>query len=193
MQTDIELCSELITNGGPRRLGSPPRKGMTMEPTTDFDDEQQNWSLNSDAVQAALRFIRKQGKKGVTAEDLVAWDAKHGKRLFRWNDERAAQDWRIHQARLFLNSFRGIFERMRVRKFMQIPANEDTGLTTAVYLDTQTISEDTKLRGWAIDNLTRKMQSLASELRFWKLTDDERVRVLAMLEASLMPDQRNAA
>jgi hypothetical protein len=157
------------------------------------DEEQQNWSLNSDAVQSALRWIRKQGKKGITAEALVAWDAKNGKRLFRWDDKRAAADWRVHQARMFLNSFRGVFERMRVRKFMQIPANEQTGLEESVYLDTRTISEDQKLRQWAIDDLTRRMQKIASELKFWKLTDEERGRILLLLEQSLQSTQADAA
>jgi hypothetical protein len=147
--------------------------------------EEQSWTLHSDAVQSALAYIKSRGKTGITAEELVTWDAAHGKRLFTWAQEDAAQQWRIQQARVFLNSFRGVIDRMRVRMFRRVPAGEETGLAAAAYLDTQTISEDMLLRTWAISDLTKRIKKLGSELKFWKLTESERQKVLVELEAVL--------
>jgi len=159
----------------------------------ELDDEKQNWSLNADSVQAALRFIKRRGKKGITPELIVEWDRTHGKRLFPWNDAKAAEDHRLHLARVFLNSFGGIFDRMRIKKFKKVPGNEETGRATAAYLDTNTISKDTKLREWAIGDLTRRIIKMTSELRFWKLTVVERTSILRQLEESLRPDSSIAA
>jgi len=151
----------------------------------DIDDEQQTWSLNADHVQDVLRFIRRRGAKGVTADELVTWDATHGKRLFCWDEAKAAHEWRVQQARVFLNSFRGVFNRMRVRKFQFVPGGEETGRADGAYLDTETISQDAKLREWAIGDLTRRLKSTASELRFWKLTEEERLTIMRQLDEAL--------
>lgn len=155
-------------------------------------DEQTTWSMNADHVQRVLKFIRKRGKQGVTPEEIVAWDAAHGKRLFCWTDREAAAQWRLHQARMFLNCFRGVIDRMRVRQFINVPAGEETGLSERIYLDTQVISDDAKLRAWAIADLTRKAKVLMSELRFWKLSDAERAQVLDQLSEALTAHQSAA-
>lgn len=156
------------------------------------DDETQNWSLNADSVQAALMFINQRGTKGVTTVQLVRWDETHGKKLFTWNDEKAAHDHRLNQARLFLNSFHGVFRRMRVRKFMKVPEGELTGRETGAYLDTKIISEDEKMRAWAIGDLTRRIVKMTSELRFWKLTQEERTTILTQLEVALQGNESAA-
>jgi len=152
---------------------------------TEQDEEVQNWSLNADHVQACLKYIQQRGAKGVTAEELVKWDAQHGKQLFSWNETKAADAWRVHQARVFLNTFRGVFDRMRVRKFIHVPSNAATGRERDSYMDATIISSDVKLRAWAIADLTKRLARIASELKFWKLSESEREAVLAQLAASL--------
>lgn len=157
-----------------------------MEPKQpEENQDEQTWSLNAPYVQRALGFIRRRGKRGVTAELLVQWDAQNGRRLFCWRNEEAAALYRLHQARLFLNSFRGVFERMRLRRFINVPAGDETGLTQGVYLDAETISQDERLRQWAIRDLTSRGRSIASELLFWKLSESERGDVLKAWEAAL--------
>jgi hypothetical protein len=163
------------------------REGGTMTTAeTVMDEEVAGWSIEAEHVQKVLAFIRKRGARGVTAEELVEWDARHGKRLFQWDDRAAAAAWRVHQARLFLNSFRGVFDRMRVRKFIHVPGGEATGHAEGgAYLDSAVISADEKLRAWAIGDLTGRLARLASELKFWRLTEAERAAVFARMEMEL--------
>ena len=93
---------------------------------------------------------------------------------------------------MFLNCFRGVIDRMRVRQFINVPAGEETGLSERIYLDAQVISDDAKLRAWAIADLTRKAKVLMSELRFWKLSDAERAQVLDQLSEALTAHQAAA-
>lgn len=159
----------------------------------ELDEEQQTWAINSDAVQAILKFIHKRRHKGVLAIDLVNWDASHGKRLFCWDETKAAHEWRLQQARVFLNSFRGVFDRMRVRKFIHVPGNEETGRDENAYIDTTIISQDAKLRTWAIADLAKRAESILSEMRFWKLTEAERQHILVQLETAMRGDDSAAA
>lgn len=147
------------------------------------DEEMQSWSLDSDYVQRALSFIRKRGARGVTAELMVQWDSRNGRKLFNWNDQQAAEEWRLHQARRFLNSFRGVFERMCIRKFIHIPEGEETGLTEGRYLDVETISRDDKLRTWAIGDIMRRIERQASQLQFWRLEEAEREAIISQFRS----------
>lgn len=151
----------------------------------DQDPEIQTWNLHADHVQAVLKWIRGHGRRIIKPEALVHWDFKHGQRLFDWNDRDAAEQWRVHQARLFLNSFRGMFDNMRVRFAQRVPANEATGLREGGYLTTEVISADAKLRAWAIGDITRRMKMLASELPFWNLAEQERALILEEMATAM--------
>ena len=142
--------------------------------------EAPSWSLKSPAVQRAVNYIEKKGGR-VTAEELVAYDATHGRRLFNWTEALAAHEWRLQQARSFLNSFRSVVDGMRVRGYINIPAMEDTGQERREYVTTDVISTTPQLRKWVIENCTKRAASVLSELKMWRLSEGERRAVLKQL------------
>lgn len=148
------------------------------------------WRASAPHVRRALAFIKKQGS--VTADDLVAWDSAHGRKLFNWDDPLAAEDWRRHQARLFLNSFRAMFEGMRVRGYIHVRKNAEADIAASGYVDVETITQHPGMRAQVIDDITRRMKMLARELRMWKLTPKERADLFARL-AEAMAEANHAA
>lgn len=124
------------------------------------------WKRTDPYVQACLTWIKRKGGT-VTAEELVAWDFEHQRMLFDWNSETAAEQWRLHSARVFLNSFRGLVNGLRIRAFIHIPANEDTGTERPEYMSTTEISERPTARAWVLQNLRRRIETLASEIKLW--------------------------
>lgn len=158
---------------------------MAAEVAEQLDEQyEQSWSIETPAVRKAVSFIRSRGGT-VTADELVAWDAKHGRRLFNWNTEAAAADWRLYQARLFLNSFRSVIDGMRLRAYINVPAGEETGREEKAYVALSVISADQRQRAWAIKSIVRRMKVLASELRFFKLEAAERDAVIAELNEAM--------
>lgn len=141
-----------------------------------------SWSPKNPTVVRALRFIAKKGS--VTAEQLVDWDQRNGRQLFQWDDPLAAAAHRLHQARLFLNSFRLMLPTMRVRSFTNLPEDGVKGSERA-YFSVETITARPELRAAVVADLTARMTTLAMELRFWKLTDKERAKVIAQLDEAM--------
>lgn len=151
------------------------------------------WSVTSPHVRRVLTLI-KRGKIR-TPEDLVTWDRDHGQRLFDWNDATAA-DWaRRAKAVLFLNHFRAMFDKMRVRAIIHV--REDMGAPDPVeesgYFAVEAIAEHPGMRAQVIADLTRRMKMLASELRFWKLTPQEQQEVLGRLAEAMGAQKSEAA
>jgi hypothetical protein len=142
----------------------------------------QSWSSNLPQVRKALKYIRR--RKSITAEELVEWDAAHGRLLFSWNDESAAVAWRTHQARLFLNSFRATFEGMRVRAFIHVNEDEEQGIENAYYT-IEAIAEHAGMREQVIGDVTKRMASLATELAMWNLTAVEQQALFDRLRSAL--------
>jgi hypothetical protein len=173
-----------VKNNDAPKVRNNERGDKMTDRTIESDNELQTWRLDADHVQAVLKYIRKRRGPGVTAEELVQWDLQHGRRLFNWNDAEAAHEWRLQQARCFINSFRGVWERTKIRLYRHVPANEETGRTHAAYLDVQTIAEDPKLREWAIADLTKRIAVLGGELAFWKLHRREQAAVVKELITS---------
>lgn len=145
------------------------------EPTT--------WSASAPHVRKAIAFVKRRGS--VTADELVAWDLAHGRRLFQWDDPAAAEAWRLHQARLFLNSFRGYFENMRVRAFIHVREDSDAAIAESGYVTVEAIAAHPGMRAQVIDDITRRMKMLASELRMWRLTSSERAALFARLAEAM--------
>lgn len=143
-----------------------------------------SWSTKNRTVIRALRWIAKKGC--ITARELVDWDEGPGERqLFTWDDPLAATAYRLVQARLFLNSFRGFaLPGMRVRKFTNLPEDGVAGSNRA-YFGVAAISTRPELRGAVIADLTMRMATLAGELRFWKLTAKERGTIIRRISEAL--------
>lgn len=138
------------------------------------------WGTASPHVQRALAFINKRG--AITAEELVEWDRTHGRRLFTWDDEQAASFARLHEARLFLNRWRGQFENMLLKKFTHVRKDEEADIETSAYFTSETISNHPGMRAQVIADIVKRGKRLASQLKFWKLSDAERDERAGALE-----------
>lgn len=151
---------------------------------------ERTWSANTLQVRKAIAFIRSRRKKKqpVNAEDLVAWDLDNGRRLFDWDDETAAAQWRLHQARNFMNQFRGMFEKMRVRAFIHVRKDAEAGIEESSYATVEEIAEHPGMRDQVIADIAKRMRTLASELKMWKLTSSEQAAIFDQLR-----DAMNAA
>lgn len=141
------------------------------------------WQRISTDVRKALKFIK--GKGAVTAEQLVEWDATHGRRLFTWDDEEAASEWRLQEARFFLNRFRRQFEGMRVRAFIHVREDAEAGIDRDAYYTVETISNHTGMRDQVVADISGRMTRLAGELKLWRLTIDERAALFARLAQAM--------
>ena len=141
------------------------------------------WGTDSLFVRKALKFIKAKG--AVTAEQLVEWDATHGRRLFTWNNAEAAESYRVHEARLFLNSFRAKFDGMRVRAFTHVQEDETQGIDKTAYYSVEAISKHPGMRAQVVSDITRRMAMLASELAMWKLSEKEREALFQRLREEM--------
>ena len=149
-------------------------------PTTDTPAR---WGHSTTHVRKALKFIKSKG--AVTADQLVEWDDSHGRRLFVWNNTEAAERWRLHQARVFMNSFRAQFEGMRVRAIIHIGEDEEQGIDRGGYYAIETISAHQGMRDQVVGDISRRMAVLASELKMWRLTEPERADLFERLRAAM--------
>jgi hypothetical protein len=149
------------------------------------------WRVSAPHVRKALAFIKRKG--AVNAEDLVAWDRDHGRRLFDWDDPKAAEEWRLHQARLFLNRFRQVFEGMRVRAIIHVHKDEGAGIPESAYFGVEAITQHPGMRAQVIDDITRRMKMLASELKMWKLTPEEQAELFQRLSEAMNGTRKEAA
>ena len=156
---------------------------MALTAAPDESHQSSTWSGNTPHVRKALKFIRSKG--AVTAEQLVEWDDRHGRRLFTWDEPDAAREWRLQEARFFLNRFRVKFEGMRVRAFIHIREDEEQGIEKDAYYTVASISGHPGMREQVLSDIERRMVSLAAELALWKLTPDERAALLARLEQAM--------
>lgn len=135
------------------------------------------WGATAPHVKRALAFVRKKG--AVTVEELVEWDRTHGRRLFTWDEAEAARLGRIEEARIFLNRFRAQFEGMRVRAFIHVDADPDRDIEESAYYTVETITKHSGMRAQVIEDISRRIARLASELKMWKLSDQERESLIA--------------
>lgn len=143
---------------------------------------EKDWERHTPEVRKALKWIR--SKKGaVSTEELVQWDAAHGRKLFDWDNATAGTQWRLQQARVFFRRFKGMFDGMRVRAFINLPTKEDPD--ERAYFPVEIIAKDPDLRAAVIGDITRRMASLASELRMWKLSLDEQDGLFERLRTAM--------
>lgn len=154
-------------------------------------DVASTWRVSAPHVRKALAFIKKRGS--VNAEDLVAWDRDHGRQLFDWNDPSAAEDWRRHQALLFINRFRGMFEGKRVRAFIHIRKDDEAGIDESAYFAVEDIAQHPGMREQVMDDIMRRMKMLASELKMWKLTPEEQAVLFERLREAMTGESRKEA
>lgn len=145
------------------------------------------WGRNSKAVRELTHWMNGHEERGeaVTAEMIVQWDLSHGRRLFTWSNDTAATQYRLHEARLLMNTMRHKINNMRVRSYMAVRVESETGKTKRAYVSSQTVSLNEGLREQVLADLTKRMKSLASELRLWKLTERERQRILDELREAI--------
>lgn len=146
--------------------------------------QERTWSTNTAHVRKAIAFLRKR-KGGVTADELVAWDLANGRRLFTWDDDEAAVQWRLHEARLFMNRFRGVFEKMRVRAFIHVHEDNEAGIGRSAYFTVESIAADPAMRDQVVKDISRRMKVLASELAMWKLSAAEQAAIFAELSEAM--------
>jgi hypothetical protein len=152
--------------------------------TAEAQELDTTWSVNAPAVRKAIAFIKRK-KGGVTADELVQWDLANGRRLFTWADDEAARQYRLHEARKFLNSFRAKFDGMRVRAFIHVHKDEDTDIPESAYFTVESIAAHPGMREQVMKDITNRMKALASELAMWKLTHDEQSELFARLRDAL--------
>lgn len=132
---------------------------------------EQNWSKHDPWVKKANAFIeRRKGK--ITVDEMVEWDFRHGQHLFNWNDEECGVEWRRQQARLFLNSFRAVYNGTRVSFYLNVPGNEETG-EPRQYYSLPALTESGRARAYAIERIGKAMGQLAAKLKVYKLKDAE--------------------
>jgi len=161
--------------------------------TTQAQTSDRTWSASSAHVRKAIAFIRKAGKDGRTPDEMVAWDLANGRRLFDWDDAEAARLHRLQQARNFINSFRAVFERKRVRAFIHVREDGDLEIGRSAYVSVEDIADHPGMREQVVSDITRRMKSLASELAMWKLSDSEQADLFAQLRESMSGRQAKAA
>lgn len=157
------------------------------------------WSGDAPQVKKAIRFIKQYEKlhKTVPPEVLVEWDEQNGKRLFDWNDTRAAHAYRLHQARLFFNRFGGIAD-LRVRSkltgaasdperegWINLSPDAAAGITQRGYVSTETISQNPRMQEIVVDNIVRRMVTLARELQMWHLSAAQRKAIIRQIEEAM--------
>lgn len=150
---------------------------MTVAAAAPVPDVSERWRTNLPHVREALKYVKRRGH--VTAEELVEWDRRHGRRLFNWEDPEAAEEWRKQQARLFLNRFRQQFDGMRVRAFIHVKEDADKGVERDAYYTIETIAQHRGMREQVIGDVTRRITSLSSELAMWRLSDAEQEALFA--------------
>lgn len=157
---------------------------MTTAAAQPSDHTETTWRVSAPHVRKAIAFIKR--KRGVVnADDLVAWDAANGRRLFDWDDPRAAGEWRLHQARLFMNRFRRVFDGKRVRAFIHIHEDSEADIHASGYVTVEAIAEHPGMRDQVIQDIARRMRMLASELKMWKLTQNEQAVLFAQLAEAM--------
>lgn len=156
---------------------------MTTSANAQSEELTTTWSASAPHVRKAIAFIKRRGK--VNADELVEWDRQNGRRLFDWNDQSAANDWRAHQARVFLNSFRAQFEKMRVRAFIHVREDAEADISDSGYVTVEAIAQHPGMRAQVVNDITRRMRVLASELRLWKLSPDEQQAIFDQLSEAM--------
>lgn len=149
------------------------------------------WSLSSPHVRKALSLIKKGNI--TTTDDLIIWDRDHGQRLLDWHDPTAAAWARKAQAVLFFNRFRGMFDKMRVRAIIHVREDADADIDESGYFTVEAIAAHPGMRSQVIEDITRRMKMLASELRMWKLTANEQAILFERLTDSLAGRKDEAA
>ncbi len=145
----------------------------------------EGWDRDLPHVQKAIKFANGGGKKGRTPQELVQWDAAHGRRLFDWDDASAGAAHRLHQARMFMNSMRGVIDGMRVRLMVNVRKDKDAGIVRSAYREVEVVSRTPAMREQVILYITKRMETMASELRMWELSELEREALFAKLRAKL--------
>ena len=143
------------------------------------------WRSNVPHVRKLLKWVQTR-KTPIEAEDLVEWDRAHGQKIFNWNDADAAAEYRLWEARLFMNRFRARFDGLRVRAFIHIREDEAAQIPTAGYVAVEAIAQHGGMRAQVVADITKRMASLASELRMWQLTEAEQASLFARLRAAMM-------
>lgn len=162
-----------------------------MTTATAVPPDQTTWKVSAPHVRKALAFIKKRG--AVNADDLVAWDRDHGRRLFNWDDPAAAEEWRRQQARNFLNHFRTMFEGMRIRAHIHIHEDAEADIQQSAYFGVEAITQHAGMRAQVIDDIQRRMKMLASELKLWKLTPQEQAELFQRLSEAMTGRRQEAA
>ncbi len=142
-----------------------------------------SWKASDPHVRNAVVLI-KEGRI-TTPEQLIEWDRDHGRRLVDWDDPRAAEWARRAQAVQFFNYFRATFDKMRVRAFIHVHEDAEAGIESSGYAAVERIAEHPGMRAQVISDITRRMRTLASELRMWKLTDQEQAELFARLQDAI--------
>lgn len=131
----------------------------------------------------AITWIRKKGS--VTAQMMVEWDERTpGPKFFEWDEARASHEWRLQQARFWLNKFRTKINGFRVRSFIHFDENEEMGIQDG-YVHIEEISANPTMRQAVIRDITKRMANLAAELKLWKLSEDERADILKRVSAAM--------
>lgn len=156
----------------------------------DDDPIARTWSASTPHVRKVLALIKRGKVK--TPEELVVWDRDHGQRLFDWNDPTAAAWARRAQAVLFFNRFRGVFDKMRVRAIIHVREDSEAAIEESGYFSVEAIAAHPGMRAQVIDDITRRMKMLASELRMWKLSPEEQADLFSRLADAISEKQEAA-
>lgn len=115
------------------------------------------------AVAVKEILARKRVNKTVTPPELVRWDQVHGKRLFNWNNNKAAHQHRLAQARILLWSLQVINDHTRVRAMYNLRKEFNRGIRG--YVETKQIIKDGNLTV-VVEELRLRHQNLLMQYKF---------------------------
>lgn len=150
-------------------------------------DTVRRWDSTDRHVRAARRFVVSHAE--IEPKELVEWDRTHGKKLFEWDDAKAGREYRLHQARQFINRIAWVVDnaigKVRVKALYNVPTGAsgvDEDEPARIYRSARDVAANPKDRAAVIEFLTRRMETLAADLRFFKLTKAEQRELLARIE-----------
>lgn len=143
------------------------------------------WSVEQGYVQAAIAWIVDRKRGVVTTEQLVEWDRVHGRKLFTWDDVEAAREYRLAEARRFLNHFVVQFQGMRARAFYNVPKSDEAGIKKQAYIHVERVTENEVLRDLVLQQLTRRIVVLTKQVKFLEVTPVEAEAVLREVRLAL--------
>lgn len=150
----------------------------------DEEERGRNWDVTAPHVRKFLKWLgqRYRAAQMVLPQEAVDWDARNGRKIFDWDDRRAAKAHRLYQARLFLNIFSEQFRGVKIAAFRNIAADPAQGIERGYYPATA-INNRPELREKLIEDIERRILELTKQLKAWKAPQAFRDQLVSKIQA----------